>query len=52
MIQASVPIGELIMRPVHAVGRVQRRRAEAGARREVAQAIADFNAAAAGSRAR
>jgi hypothetical protein len=52
VVRLSVPIGALIMRPVRAAGRVQRRRAEASARREVAQAIEDFNAAVEGGRAR
>jgi hypothetical protein len=45
MIQMSLPIGDLTMRAARTVGQAQRRRAEEKARKEVAHAITDFQAA-------
>jgi hypothetical protein len=44
MIQLSTPLGDLTMRAVRAVGQTQYRRAEQKARKEVSQALEDFQA--------
>ena len=44
MVRVSVPVGELTMRAVHAIGRSQYRRAEEKARKEVEQALKDLQA--------
>jgi hypothetical protein len=44
IVQLSVPVGELAMRAARAIGQAQHRRAEQRARREVEQALKDFQA--------
>ena len=45
IIQLSMPVGDLAMRAVNAVGQLQHRRAEQKARKDVVQALKDFQAA-------
>jgi len=44
MVRVSVPVGELTMRAVRAIGQARYRRAEQKARKEVEQALKDFQA--------
>src|SRR5262245_35787783 len=45
VIQMSLPVGDLTMRAARAIGQTRQHRAEQQARREVAQAIKDLQAA-------
>jgi hypothetical protein len=49
IVKVSVPVGELTMRAARAIGRAQYRRAEEKARKEVEQALKDFQATATNS---
>lgn len=42
IVQVSMPVGNLAMRAARAIGQAQSRRAEQKARKEVAQALKDF----------
>jgi hypothetical protein len=44
IVHVSMPIGELAMRAAHKIGQTQHRRAEQKARKEVQQAMKDFQA--------